>query len=210
MRSTTADLWDEVWAEYDARTSPPVARPRAAPAAVAWVAPQAASRGAVGWRWAAAGLLALGLAGYAAMPVLAAQRLTQGLSQDDSGALEAVVDWPAMQAGLGGQLAASAHALPPGRSAGLTPAGLDFLQGLAWEVTAGITSAEGLGALLRRRLGLEEGPARALARFQPLGLTRTRLLLSSSHGTEEPVAVTLALTDPLRLRWQVVALELEE
>ena len=56
-----------------------------------------------------------------------------------------------------------------------------------------------------RRLGVEGRAALAPAQVQPEGLTRARLVLAAVDGGEGRVTMTLALTDPLRLRWQVVA-----
>ncbi len=216
MSSTTANLWDEVWAEYDARLAPApaAAQPldwqasanrRAQPLAQPLAQPVARRAG-----WWAAALLAVGLSGYAAMPVLASQHLTAALDADDAAGVAAMVDWPAVQASLSGDLAAATHALPPGRTAGLSGAGLDYLQGMAREVSAGMATAEGLANLLRRRLGVEGGAPLASAQLQPEGLTRTRVVLAAADGGSATVSMTLALTDPLRLRWQVVAVQLAD
>jgi hypothetical protein len=204
MSSTTANLWDEVWAEYDARLAPrPVAAARRETPATA-----ARARRLGQAKWWLAGLLALGFAGYAAAPVLAAQNVTAALSGADAAGMAALVDWPAVQAGLTGELSAAAHALPPGRTAGLSGAGLDFLQGMAREVSAGISTAGGLAELMRRHLSVEGQANLAPARLQPQGWNRARMVLASADGSDGHVAMTLALTDPLRLRWQVVAVEL--
>jgi hypothetical protein len=206
MSSTTANLWDEVWAEYDARHAPramAVARP-ATPASAA------RARRAGRARWWVAGVLALGFAGYAAAPVLAAQHVTAALAGADAAGMAGLVDWSAVQAGLSGELAAATHALPPGRTAGLSGAGLDFLQGMARDVSAGMSTAEGLANLMRRRLGVEGRATLAPAQFHPEGLTRARMVLASADGSDGHVTMTLALTDPLRLRWQVVAVELKD
>jgi hypothetical protein len=230
MSTTTADLWTDVWAEYDARsrTAPSSARLNSraparldspAPARLVSPAPtrQVTQRRAKPRRRAWAGwlpaLLALGLAAaYAAAPIVAAQQVTRALSGANTAALAESVDWSAMEASLGTRLLDTAQALPPGRTAGLSPAGLEFLQGMAREVTAGLATQTGLTDLVRRRLGLTEMPGAVLAppRFQPDGLTSTRLLLASAHGEEAAVTLTLVLTDPLRLRWQVVGVELAE
>jgi len=206
MSSTTANLWDEVWAEYDARTAPqPVAvARRQAPAEAA------RTRRSARASWWLAGLLALGLAGYAAAPVLAAQEVTAALSAADTSAIAEVVDWSAVRAGLTGELSAAAHALPPGRTAGLSGAGLDFLQGMAREVSAGVSTADGLAELIRRRLGVGQGVALAPAQVQPEGLTRARLVFVAADGGDGRISMTLALTDPMRLRWQVVAVDLAD
>ncbi len=213
MSSTTANMWDEVWAEYDARLAPrPMAvarRPVAAPAAVA-PASAASARRAGRAKWWLAGLVALGCAGYAAAPVLAAQGVTAALSAADAEGMAGLVDWPAVRSGLTGELAAAAHALPPGRTAGLSGAGLDFLQGMARDVSAGMSTADGLAELLRRRLGVEGRATLAPGQVQPEGLTRARLVLASADGGEGRVSMTLALTDPFRLRWQVVAVALTD
>ena len=205
MSSTTANLWDEVWAEYDARMAPAaVARP--APA-LARTRPRATVRGRRVGRWAAA-LLALGLGTYLAAPVLASQQVTAAIAADDPAGLEALVDWPALQAGMHEDLAAAA--LPLGRTAGLSSAGLDYLQAMARETASGMASADGLATLLRRRLGLEGGAEPAPARLLPEGLTRTRMVLAAADGSDASVALTLALVEPWRLRWQVVALDVAE
>ena len=206
MSSTTANLWDEVWAEYDAR----VIR---APVAVARrETPAMAARSRIRARagWCLAGVLALAGVGYAAAPVLAAQNVTAALSGADPGGMAALVDWPSVQAGLSGELAAAAHALPPGRTAGLSGAGLDFLQGMAREVSAGMSTADGLAELMRRRLAVEGQAALAPAHVEPQGWNRARMVLASADGGDGRVTMTLALTDPLRLRWQVVAVELAD
>lgn len=208
MRSITADPWDEVWAEYDRRTQ--VVAGRLAPPAPAAVAIASATPRARGRRWWAAALLALGLglsAGYAAAPVMAAQRVVAALGSADAATLAGAVDWRQLEAGLAGELLAETHALPPGRTAGLTPAGLDYLQGMAREVSAGLATSEGLAEAVRRRLGLAERPDARLAppRVQPLGATSARLVLSPVAGEAGPVSLTLALTEPMQLRWQVVA-----
>ncbi len=206
MSSTTANLWDEVWAEYDAREAP------RAVAAVRRETPAEAARARRAGRtgWYLAGLLALGLAGYGAAPVLAAQQLTAALSGADAEGMAALVDWPAVQAGLSGELSAAAHALPPGRTAGLSGAGLDYLQAMAREVSAGMGTADGLAELMRRRLGVEGRATLAPAELHPEGLTTARMVLASADGSDGRVTMTLALTDPLRLRWQVVAVALTD
>ncbi len=204
MSSTTANLWDEIWAEYDARLAPQPAAMARRPAAVVAAPGQRVGHA----KWWLAGLLALGCAGYAAAPVLAAQNLTAALSAADAEGMAGLVDWSAVQSGLSGELSAAAHALPPGRTAGLSGAGLDYLQGMAREVSAGMSTADGLAELLRRRLGVEGRATLAPGRMLPEGLTRARLVLASVDGGDGRVSMTLALTDPLRLRWQVVAVDL--
>lgn len=207
MSTTTADLWNEVWAEYDARAVARSPQPRAA------AAPRRRERSGLRAAWWLVALLALALAaGYVAAALLAAQQVTRALGSADTATLAQAVDWSAVEASLAGRLLASAHELPTGRTAGLTPAGLDFLQGMAREVTAGIATQDGLAELVRRRLGLPDLPDAQLAapHIQPESLTSTRLVLASADGEEGAVTLTLALTDPLRLRWQVVGVELAE
>lgn len=205
---TNSDLWDEVWAEYDlsrgvvapVRQRAP-ARPRAS---LAKVATKLAGKA----KWWAGALLVLGFAGYATVPVLASQQVVDAISADEPNGLAGLINWPAIHAGMAGELAAAAHALPPGRTAGLSGAGLGYLQGMAQQVSTKLATAEGLADLTRRRLRLVSGTQLAPAQLQPEGFTRARMVLAAPDGQEGTVTMTLALVDPLRLRWQVVAVAL--
>jgi hypothetical protein len=209
----SGQLWDEVWADYDRRRSvamvvPAAARPMSQRQAVRRGVRGRAVAGLVGL------LLSLSCAtGYAAAPFQAVQALLAAVQRQSLSELAAQVDWAAVQADQARQLALLA-AVPA--------AGLDgaegFLQGMARDVAGGLGRPEALLAALRARLGAAEGGGWQVVSILPEGLARLRVTLAGAAAetgldgpaTAPEVALTLALRDPWRLDWQVVAVDLAE
>ena len=73
-----------------------------------------------------------------------------------------------------------------------------------------MSTADGLAEMIRRRLGVAGGAMLTPAQVQPEGLTRARLIFAAADGSDGRISMTLALTDPMRLRWQVVAVDLAD
>lgn len=225
--SVRASNWDEVWAEYDARyatpapipagKAPPHAPPHAPPNA-----PLGSARSQAMRRGAGALTVLLGLAvlaggaalAYAAAPYVLARDLAAAWQQGAPTALTAPLDWAALRREFQAGMVGEARALPPGRTAGLSADGAAFLDSLGAQVAIDLATAEGLDGLVRRHLGFDQpwaahGPAPAVA-LTPLSLTTARAEVPPAAGGEGRVVLTLALADPLRLRWQVQAVRLAE
>jgi hypothetical protein len=212
--TASAALWDEVWAEYDARqrrraaASPTPARPRAdwlgelvnGPAAP----PRAAARSETPARprrrpW---GLLALGataaLAAYAASPLAAAVQVASAVQRADATALTAQADWERLRPGIEARL----EAMAAQRLDGAPPAFVRQMQG---DLAARLASPQGFGALVGGSTVRGEAPAREwLQGAQPREGGRWNVTLARPEAPGRTATLTLELQDPLRLRWQVV------
>ena len=190
MRQTMQDraaLWEQVWAEYDARQG---TTPALLPAAAS---PPRRRRAA--WRSLrlAAAFALLGLvSAYATAPFIAAAQLGEALASGDAGRIANHVDWaelrPALPAsGLDGQAGA-------------------FLAAMADDIARGMATPAGLAHLGRERMAHSTTGLSMIGAVRPLSAGRMQVSLHGPAEREEALSVTLALTDPWRLRWQVVGL----
>lgn len=212
-----ARLWDEVWAEYDARQparrAPAPASPAAAtpvpaapaptpapmlpPAATPPARPLASRRP---WRLAALGVAAV-LVAYAASPFAAALHLAGAAQRADAAALAAQADFERLRPAIAARL----DQLAAERLEGAAPA---YLQRLREDLSARLASPEGLGALLARQSEPGSGPAPGWVQAaQPLEGGRWSITLAPPEAPARATTLTLELADPLRLRWQLVALD---
>lgn len=188
-----AALWDEVWAEYDARHArvpTPAPRPARRPAA----APVRRRR-----PW---GLLALGVTAallvYAASPLAAAVQLVAAVQRADATALTAQADWERMRPAIEARL----EAMAAQRLEGPAPA---FVRQMQAELAARLASPQGVGALVSGPSLGSMAPAREwLQGARPVEGGRWNVTLARPEAPERAATVTLELQDPLRLRWQVV------
>ena len=136
-----AALWEQVWAEYDARKQQ---APVAAMAARAPTPRRAPRHWGRRLRGMAALCIVLSATAYAIAPMLAAARLGEALAAGDAGVLEQVVDWRQVHAVMAQDMAAATQGHGPGATA--------FLAGMAGDVAQGLASPAGLVALLRDRM----------------------------------------------------------
>ena len=205
-----ADIWDEVWAEYDARRMParavqpaqpstPMLRLVAAEGALAGAAavslpampaepPPAAVAASPAPRQLrplmqvlfAVAAGALLVAAWLVLPWLLALRLSVPIGQSDAPGLLRQFDAPAAMASLRAGLSAE---VPDGAGEGATR----FLSGMADRMAASWETPEGLSAwlALRARGGRFEGspaPISALRSAWPTGLASFRLEYGPAHG----------------------------
>lgn len=201
-----ARLWDEVWAEYDARQP---ARPAPAPAQPAAPAPLQARAATPParpvaprrpWRLAALGVAAALLA-YAASPFAAALQLAGAAQRADAAALAAQADFERLRPAIAARL----DHLAAERLGGAPPA---YVQRLREDLSARLASPEGLGALLAGQTAPGSGPAPGWVQSaQPLDGGRWSITLAPPEASARATTLTLELADPLRLRWQLVALD---
>lgn len=179
------DLWDEVWAEYDARRAVHPATARAVSARMPiGVASRATPRPrSVPW------LLPVGLAvalAYLVPPVAAALAMAEALRT--GGPLPAAAEMrPALEAAMRADLPADRE--PPA-----------FLLDMKREVAAALAAPAPLSEAMRRRMPAGEA---ALAGLRPSGWRSWE----ARYGADQ-VAVTFTLTDPWRLRWEATAVAL--
>ena len=193
MRRTTQcqdDLWNDIWAEYDAS--------RQVQASETIPAPPVRRRRPRFLRFAAAACLMGLVVAYAGAPFLAAATLGEALAAGDAQGLEQRVDW----ASLGPQFAASLNTQP------LSPQADRFLGGMARDVAQGMASPEGLLGLVRDRLPRGAGGFGMIGAVRPLDARHWQVALHAPGEADSALHVTLALQDPLRMRWQVVGMEL--
>lgn len=183
-----AALWEQVWAEYDARHAAPPAT--AAPASLA-----SPRRRRAPWRVmrlaSAFGLLAL-VSAYAAAPFVAAAQLGEALASGDAGRIAGHVDWAELR-----------PALP---ASGLDGEAGAFLAAMADDIARGMATPAGLARLGRERMAHATTGLSMIGAVRPLSAGRVQVSLHAPAEREEALSVTLALTDPWRLRWQVVGL----
>lgn len=184
--ATRAKTWDEVWAEFDARQAAlsqpekmglPVTKPVARPRR-----PQRGKRrfGRV------LALLACSLvAVYAGSPVASAVQVAAAIQRGDAAALAQHVDWNTLRPALNAALAAETQR----NSSQPMP---EFISAMAQDLTDRLASPAGLALLLNER--------EMLSRVRLLEAGLWEVTLTSAR-------LTLALTDPMRLRWDVQAID---
>lgn len=190
MRQTIQDraaLWEQVWAEYDARHAgaPAPIVPPAAP-------PARRKRSFRTLRLAAAfGLLGL-VSAYAAAPFLAAAELGDALASGDAARIAERVDWAELR-----------PVLPP---SGLDGKAGEFLAAMAEDIGRGMATPAALASLGRERMAHGASGLGMIGAIRPISAGRMEIALHGNGGGAQALSVTLALTDPWRLRWQVVGL----
>lgn len=181
-------IWNEVWADYDARHAPPAAlQPHA-------VAHRRRGRGrdrSVPVLLAAIIVLLLSAGAYAAAPVHAVRGIIHAFHSADRAAVAAVVDWAALE---------SSHGFAT--AAGPQPANA-FLAGLARTVRQRLATPEGLLALVQARAGSGWPPPELVI----TGFGTARLTLVGARQPDHGIALSLALREMLPPRWVVVAAE---
>ncbi|WP_043362611.1 hypothetical protein [Belnapia sp. F-4-1] len=174
------DLWDEVWAGYDAVHHP--TRRQA-------LAPTRARRrnGRVLLvLMTILALLAMAATAFAA-PRQAAREVAVALRAADRASLTALVDWEALR-----------HAAPPRAGPDIA-----FLASLSRSVQQHRATPEGLAALVQARVG----PGWPDPAIETTGLATARLVLASTSQPGYGVVLSLALQEYLPPRWRVVAVE---
>ncbi|MDB5412744.1 MAG: hypothetical protein JWR10_1079 [Rubritepida sp.] len=193
--TTTSNSWDDVWAEFDARQPVPAVRApaRSRPASV-WAAPSFKRL-----------IVLMGCALvvlYLASPIAFALQVASAIQRGDAEALSSQMDWASLRPALEAALVAGAqanHARP-------MP---DFITGMARDMTDRLASPSGLAALLNERLASPGQPAREmLDRIRVIEAGLWEITLISPWAPYRSAKLTLALVDPLRLRWEVRAITL--
>lgn len=197
MSGTAAsNSWDEIWAEFDARQPLRGIVARAAPARA-----MALARPARGVRRLLTLIAVLSLGLYLASPVASALQFASAIQRGDAQALAGQVDWAALRPALTAALAHAARESEPRPM----PA---FVAGMARDMAVRLAEPEALARLLNEQLA-QGGPAREmLGRVRIHGPRSWDIALASPHAPGRPMRITLALADPLRLRWEVRAIEL--
>lgn len=217
--TASAALWDEVWAEYDARqrrraaASPVPPRPRAdwleelvhgqaSPPRTATRSEATRSEAVPGskrrpWRLFALGATAA-LVAYAASPLAAAVQVASAVQRADATALTTQADWERLRPGIEARL----EAMAAQRLDGPPPA---FVRQMQADLAARLASPQGFGALVGGSTVRSEAPAREwLQGAQPREGGRWTVTLARPEAPARTATLTLELQDPLRLRWQVV------
>jgi hypothetical protein len=146
-------------------------------------------------------------------PIQAARELLSAAERRDETRLGAQVDWAAVNADQTERLGSLAETAAERRG------GADaFLRGMAQDVAGGVGNSAGLLAAMHHRLGPVEHGGWRVASVEADGLWRLRINLRGAApmpeegedaGTGPSVSLTLALTDPWRLAWRMVAFELQ-
>lgn len=230
MTTTCINTWDEVWAEFDARqaarceTSDPAAIAAGATPAAPRKKPAGRLRGLIQARGNRAdatprqappgqgrrhvkrvlAVMACTLvAVYAGSPVASAVQVAAAIQRGDAAALAHHIDWNTLRPALNAALAAETQR----NSAAPMP---DFITGMAQDMAERLATPAGLAALLNERLAAG-GPQPArdmLSRLRPIEPGLWEVTLTSADGPGRSATLTLALTDPMRLRWEVQAIQL--
>lgn len=198
MSGTTAsNSWDEIWAEFDARQPARVAAPARASRPVA----RAATRRFFGFHRLLA-MICLGLAGlYVTSPVASALQVATAIQRGDAEALATHVDWSSLRPAMAAELSARAR----DQETRPMPA---FIVGMARDMAARLSDPDTLADLLNAHLS-QDAPAREmLGRVRIRGVGLWEIELSPPRAPQRATRLTLALTDPLRLRWEVRAITL--
>jgi hypothetical protein len=198
MSGTTAsNSWDEIWAEFDARHG---AR-RVAPARAPRAATRVRTRPTTGFRRLLA-LIGVGLVTlYAASPMAAAVQVAAAIQRGDAEALAGHVDWESLRPALAAALSARARDQEPRPM----PA---FIAGMARDMAARLSEPDALAGLLNGSLAHGGSAREMLGRVRILEAGLWEVELSSPMAPQRATRLTLALADPLRLRWEVRGIEL--
>ncbi len=140
---------------------------------------------------------------YAGSPVASAVQVAAAIQRGDAAALAHYVDWNTLRPALNAALAAETQR----NSSAPMP---DFITGMAEDMADRLASPAGLALLLNERLAAGGAqPARdMLSRVRLLEAGLWEVTLTSVNVPDRSAKLTLALTDPMRLRWEVQAIEL--
>lgn len=140
---------------------------------------------------------------YAGSPVASAVQVAAAIQRGDAAALAHYIDWNTLRPALNAALAAETrrHDTQP------MP---DFITGMAQDMAEHLSSPAGLASLLNERLAAGSAqPARdMLSRVRMLEAGLWEVTLTSVNVPDRSAKLTLALTDAMRLRWEVQAIEL--
>ncbi|MBP0446136.1 hypothetical protein J8J14_15280 [Roseomonas sp. SSH11] len=186
--ASRADVWDEVWAEYDARQArrhprpaPRRARRASTPELNGWTGQAPSWRRVRPMRQVIPALLAglVLILGWLAIPWLLALRISVPIGQNDAPALIRQFDQASTQASLRAAMAAQ---VPDGGGEGARR----FLSGMAERMADSWARPEGVAAWLavRSQAGRGDGPAMLsrLRSARPLGLSAFSLEYGPAEG----------------------------
>ena len=143
------------------------------------------------------------LAVYVGSPVASAVQVAAAIQRGDAAALAHYMDWTTLRPALNAALAAETQ-----RHDGQPMP--DFINGMARDMAERLSSPAGLALLLNERLAAGGAqPARdMLSRVRMLEPGLWEVTLTSVNVPDRSAKLTLALTDAMRLRWEVQAIEL--
>jgi hypothetical protein len=196
-RHGQADLWKQVWHEYDARRREP---PR--PAAATILPERRRRPRGRALRSLLACCIVVGTTTYALAPLMAAARLGQALAAGDIAWLTEAVDWAEISPTLSETMLAGVTG-HDGQAAA-------FLRGMAQEVARGMATPDGMTTLMRDRLPRGSTGHGMIGHFRPIDATRWEVALHAPGERDQALSITLSLRDPLRLRWQVTGMTVAE
>lgn len=165
--------------------------------------PKAKPRGMKRFRRVLAIMACTLVAVYAGSPVASAVQVAAAIQRGDAAALAHYIDWNTLRPALNAALAAETrrHDTQP------MP---DFITGMAQDMAERLSSPAALALLLNERLAAGGAqPARdMLSRVRMLEAGLWEVTLTSVNVPDRSAKLTLALTDAMRLRWEVQAIEL--
>ncbi|UPY37521.1 DUF2939 domain-containing protein [Sediminicoccus sp. KRV36] len=143
------------------------------------------------------------IAVYAGSPVASAVQVAAAIQRGDAAALAHYIDWTTLRPALNAALAAETQR----NDSQPMPA---FITGMAQDMAERLSSPAGLALLLNERLAAGGAqPARdMLSRVRMLEAGLWEVTLTSPNVPDRSAKLTLALTDAMRLRWEVQAIEL--
>jgi len=136
-------------------------------------------------------------------PIASAVQFAAALQRADAATIAGHVDWSRLRPALEAKLAD----LTASRLSGSAPA---FLVGMQQDMAARLASPEGLASALQQHLATGPGthPHALLRHVRPVDATRWEVSLASPDAPESVVTLTLQLTEPWLLNWQVVGVGL--
>jgi hypothetical protein len=140
---------------------------------------------------------------YAASPMALAVQVAAAIQRGDAEALADHVDWESLRPALAAALSARARDQEPRPM----PA---FIADMARDMAARLSEPEALAGLLTTHLGQARGGSarEMLGRVRILEAGLWEVELSPPRAPQRATRLTLALADPLRLRWEVRAITL--
>jgi hypothetical protein len=140
---------------------------------------------------------------YLVSPIASAVQFAAALQRADRATIANHVDWSQLRPTLEAKLAD----LTAARLGGPAP---PFLAGMQQDMAARLASPEGLASALSQHLaaGADTRPHTLLRNVRPVDATRWEVSLASPNAPASLVTLTLQLTDPWMLNWQVVGVGL--
>lgn len=140
---------------------------------------------------------------YAGSPVASAVQVAAAIQRGDAAVLAHYIDWNSLRPVIASALAAEAQRNDAQPMPG-------FITDMAQDLAERLASPAGLAQLLNERLAATgTQPARdMLSRVRVLEAGLWEVTLTSPNVPDRSAKLTLALTDPMRLRWEVQAIEL--